>query len=57
MKSKGLAVTLIALGMAISIRPLPGQTMSYFRQFTTPGMDRATAVASDGSGRGSARSG
>jgi uncharacterized protein (TIGR03437 family) len=29
---------------------LQGQTISFFRQFETPGMDRATAVAVDGSG-------
>ena len=40
----------IALGLAIGARPMQGQTMSYFRQFTTPGMDRATAVAADASG-------
>src|SRR5262249_45611300 len=47
---KGLAFSLIALGLAIGIRPMPGQTMSFFRQFTTPEMDRATAVAVDASG-------
>ena len=50
MKPKGLAFSLIALGLAISTRPMPGQTISFFRQFTTPGMDRATAVAADASG-------
>ncbi len=41
---------LIALELAVSSRPMPGQTISFFRQFTTPGMDQATAVAADASG-------
>ncbi len=45
-----LAFTLLALGLAISTRPMPGQTISFFRQFSTPEMDRATAVAADASG-------
>jgi uncharacterized protein (TIGR03437 family) len=47
---KRLAFTLVALGLAIGARPMPGQTISFFRQFTTPGMDRATGVAADASG-------
>jgi len=50
MKPNGLAFTLIALGLAITTRPMHGQTISYFRQFTTPGMDRAAGVAADASG-------
>jgi len=50
MKTKGLAITLFALGLAITTRPMHGQTISFFRQFTTAGMDRATAVAADASG-------
>jgi len=46
----GLVFMLVALGLAIGTRPMQGQTMSFFRQFTTPGMDRATAVAADASG-------
>ncbi len=44
----GLGFTLIVLWMATS--PMQGQTMSFLRQFTVPGMDRATAVAADASG-------
>jgi uncharacterized protein (TIGR03437 family) len=50
LKPNGLAFSLIGLGLALSARPLPGQTISYFRQFTTPAMDRAIAVAADASG-------
>ncbi|MBX9602907.1 MAG: hypothetical protein K2X35_18025 [Bryobacteraceae bacterium] len=46
----GPLLTLIALGLSIGARPAHGQTMTFFRQFTTPGMDRATAVAADASG-------
>jgi len=49
-KPKGLAFSLIALGLAIVIRPMTGQTISFFGQFTTPRIDRATAVAADASG-------
>jgi uncharacterized protein (TIGR03437 family) len=41
---------LLAFGVGISIGPVQGQTMSFFHQFDTMGMDRATAVAADGSG-------
>ena len=49
-KRFGLVFTLAALGLAISAHPAQGQTMSFFRQFTTPWMDRAVAVAADASG-------
>src|SRR5689334_8203047 len=35
---------------AMAIGPMQAQTMSFFRQFTTPGIDRAIAVAADTSG-------
>ena len=35
---------------AMAINTIEAQTMSLFRQFTTPGMDRAIAVAADASG-------
>jgi uncharacterized protein (TIGR03437 family) len=38
------------VAVAIGAVPAQGQTMSFFRQFTTPGMDRAIAVAADASG-------
>ena len=37
-------------GLALTVMALQGQTISFFRQFETSGMDRATAVAADGSG-------
>jgi uncharacterized protein (TIGR03437 family) len=49
MKTKRLAHTLIALGLAITTRPMHGQTISYFRQFSTPGIAEATVTA-DASG-------
>ena len=45
-----LGFMLIALGMSISTGSAQGQTMSFNYQFTTPGIDRATAVAADASG-------
>ncbi len=45
----GLVFTLFA-GLAISTRPAQGQTISFFRQFSTPGFGGATAVAADASG-------
>lgn len=41
---------LIALALSIGAEPARGQTMSFLRQFTTPGIDRATALAADASG-------
>ena len=46
----GLAFTLLPLWLAIGTHPMPGQTMSFLRQFTTPGMVYSTAVAADTSG-------
>src|SRR5687767_12421142 len=46
----GLMFTLCSLGLAILARPMHGQTISYFRQFSTPGIAEATAVAADASG-------
>ena len=46
----GLILTLFALGLAIGVCPAQGQTMSFFRQFRTPGIGGATAVAADASG-------
>ena len=40
---------LIVSGLAIDSRPVQGQTISYFRQFSTPAPG-ATTVASDASG-------
>ncbi len=45
-----LVYTLFAIECAMGALPMAGQTMSLFRQFSTPGMDRATAVAADASG-------
>ena len=45
-----LSFTLLALGLAIGARPTSGQTLPFFRQFSTPGIDQATAVAADASG-------
>lgn len=41
---------LIASGPGIGTRPLQGQTISFFREFTTPQIDRASAIAADASG-------
>lgn len=49
-KACGVVSLLLALGLAASTRPMPGQTMSFLRQFTTPGMVYSTAVAADTSG-------
>ena len=46
----GFALILIVLALEISTAAVQGQTISYFRQFATPGIDRATAVAADASG-------
>ncbi|MEO7648937.1 MAG: hypothetical protein ABIZ80_00580, partial [Bryobacteraceae bacterium] len=35
---------------AMATSPMQAQTMSFLRQFTTPGTDRAAAIAADGSG-------
>jgi uncharacterized protein (TIGR03437 family) len=43
-------VVLPLLLAAMAISPMQAQTMSFFRQFTTPGIDRAIAVAADASG-------
>src|SRR5437762_2860794 len=45
--SRQLSAMIVA---AMAISPIQAQTMSFFRQFTTPGMDRAIAVAADASG-------
>jgi hypothetical protein len=50
MKTKRLAFTLIALGLAITTRPMHGQTISYFRQFSTPGIAAGATVTADTSG-------
>ena len=41
---------LVALGAGIATRPMQGQTMSFFREFSTPQMDRASAIAADATG-------
>ena len=46
----GIVLGILLTGEAICIRSLEGQTLSFLRQFTTPGIDRATAVAADASG-------
>ena len=46
----GRVFMLVVLGGGISIGPVQGQTMSFFRQFETPGIDRASAVVADASG-------
>ncbi|MBY0507824.1 MAG: PQQ-binding-like beta-propeller repeat protein [Bryobacteraceae bacterium] len=40
----------VVLVLAFGIGKARGQTMSYLRQFTTPSIERATAVAADASG-------
>ena len=48
-----LSFTLIVLGLAISTRPMPGQTISFLRHLSTPrtpAWDRVTTVAADPSG-------
>src|SRR5256885_2039057 len=45
--SRQLSAMIVA---AMAISPMQAQTMSFFRQFTTPGFDRAIAVAADASG-------
>jgi len=35
----------LAIVAAMAICPVQAQTMSFLRQFTTPGIDHATAVA------------
>jgi hypothetical protein len=40
----------IVLGLSIGTGAAQGQTLSFNQQFTTPGIDRATAVAADASG-------
>jgi hypothetical protein len=37
-----LVYMLLAFGVGISVGPLQGQTMSFFRQFSAPEMDRAS---------------
>jgi hypothetical protein len=46
----GIVLSILLTCEAICIRPIEGQTLSFLRQFTTPGIDRATAVAADASG-------
>src|SRR4051794_21047902 len=46
----GLGLTLFVLGLTINACPAPAQTMSFFRQFRTPGISGATAIAADASG-------
>ena len=41
---------LITFGPAIVPRPLQGQTISFFREFSTPQIDRASAIAADATG-------
>jgi uncharacterized protein (TIGR03437 family) len=41
---------LIALGSGIGARPMHGQTISFFREFSTPQMDRASAIVADATG-------
>ncbi len=49
MKPKGFAISLIALGLGIATRPMPGQTISFLRQFSTP-IAGPTTVEADASG-------
>src|SRR5436305_13659933 len=41
---------LIAFGPGIGTRPLQGQTISLFREFSTPQIDRASAITADATG-------
>ncbi len=41
---------LITLGLAIGARPLPGQTISFSREFSSPQIDRASAITADPTG-------
>jgi hypothetical protein len=41
---------LVPFVLSIIACPIQGQTISLFREFTTPAIDRAAAVAADGSG-------
>src|SRR4051794_33269963 len=41
---------LIAFGPGIGARPMQGQTISFFREFSTPQMERASAIAADATG-------
>ena len=50
MKPNGLTFTLIALGLAFITRPMRAQAITFFRQFITPAIDQATAVAANASG-------
>jgi hypothetical protein len=43
-------IFLIALSSGIGACPVQGQTISFFRQFTTPAIDRAGDTAADTSG-------
>jgi hypothetical protein len=43
------SITFIALRLSINIKPAKAQTMAFNRQFSTPGIDRVTAVAADAS--------
>ena len=45
--SRQLSAMIVA---AMAISPMQAQTMSFFRQFTAPGIDSASAVAADASG-------
>lgn len=45
-----LVFTLLSLGLVIGAGPMHGQTISYFRQFSTPGIAGATAVTAGASG-------
>src|SRR5688572_10836043 len=44
------SVTLIAFGANVGVRLVQGQTVSFFRQIVTPGMEMSAAVAADASG-------
>jgi hypothetical protein len=49
-KWPGRVFMVMALGVGITVGSAQGQTISFFRTFSTPGIDRATAVAADASG-------
>ena len=50
MDLNGLAFTLIALTLLIITHPAPAQTIKFFRHFTAPATNQATAVAASATG-------
>jgi len=50
LRRTSLLFALIAVGLSIGARPAQSQTMSFMRQFTTSGIDRAYGVTADASG-------